>query len=290
MKWRQSCATTERTADIHGYYARVNADPQWRRETDLGVSLLFKTYLDRIEPKMHAYFAQMPQATYGVAPLPDALAGSMTFGYYDPPTPARRMGLYMFNARNLTQRGLLDIGPLTYHELIPGHHLQIGGQLENQALHPLRVHSYFNAFGEGWAEYAATLAGEMGMYQTPEERFGRLAMDAFLTSRLVVDTGMNALGWSLERARRYMSEHTCVSDAEIRTETLRYSCDIPAQCLAYKIGEPALMRMREKMRAALGDRFDIRKFHRLILAPGALPFSMVEEQVDRAIARETALR
>ena len=121
------------------------------------------------------------------------------------------------------------------------------------------------------------------MYETSAERFGRLMMDAFLTSRLVVDTGMNALGWSLERARAYMREHTFVSDAEIASESIRYSCDIPGQSLAYKSGELTIVRLRDRMRAALGDRFDVRAFHTAVVGSGSLPFDLVEAEVDRAI-------
>src|SRR5690606_23859972 len=134
-----------------------------------------------------------------------------------------------------------------------------------------RTHAFVNAYNEGWAEYAATLAGEVGMYQEPEERYGRLIMDAFLTCRLVVDTGMNALSWTLDQARDYMREHSGMSETEIRTETLRYSCDIPGQSLAYKLGDTRMLEMREKMRSSLGPRFDIRDFHEAVLGPGSLP-------------------
>lgn len=281
---KRTIAEAHFTGDAKAYHARASADPRWRADTADGVSAIFERYIKRIEPKVAQYFSTAPKAPCGAAPLPEALASSMTFGYYEAPTPDRPRGTYLFNARNLTQRCLIDIGPLTYHELVPGHHLHMAGELENQSLHPLRVHSFFNAFNEGWAEYASTLAGEMGMYETPDERFARLAMDAFLSARLVVDTGMNALGWSLSRAREYMSENTFQSQSEIETETIRYSCDIPAQSLAYKIGEPILMRLRDKMRKAMEPAFDIRAFHETVLAPGSLPFTMVEAEVDRHIS------
>jgi uncharacterized protein (DUF885 family) len=109
-------------------------------------------------------------------------------------------------------------------------------------------------------------------------------MDAFLTTRLVVDTGMNALGWSLDRARDFMRENAFVSEAEVLSESVRYSCDIPGQSLGYKMGQPFLLQQRERMRAALGDAFDIRDFHDVVLRPGSLPLSEVAANVDRAIA------
>ncbi len=149
-------------------------------------------------------------------------------------------------------------------------------------LHPVRANSFVNAFNEGWAEYAATLAGEIGMYQQPEEQFGRLMMDSFLTCRLVVDAGMNALDWGLEQARQYLRENSFMPETEICSETLRYSSDIPGQALAYKLGEHFLVDCREKMRAALGDRFDIRDFHDAVLMPGALPLPIVADNVAQA--------
>ena len=125
--------------------------------------------------------------------------------------------------------------------------------------------------------------GEMGLYEEPEERYGRLVMESFLTCRLVVDTGMNALGWSLERAREYMRAHSGMSEAEILTETVRYSCDIPAQALAYKLGDQHLLGLRDRMKGALGERFDIRDFHDAVLGPGALPMPDVEWHLDWVI-------
>jgi uncharacterized protein (DUF885 family) len=192
----------------------------------------------------------------------------------------------MFNASNMTKRPLFNIGALTYHELMPGHHLQIATQHENpQGLHPLRAHSFVNAYVEGWAEYAAAFAGEIGMYELPEERYGRLEMDAFLTSRLVVDTGMNVMGWSLERGREYMRAQGRLPEVEILTESVRYSCDIPGQALAYKLGDREIFAMRERMRSTLGARFNLKDFHRTILGPGALPMLDLDWHVDHETAR-----
>jgi uncharacterized protein (DUF885 family) len=214
----------------------------------------------------------------------------MTFGYYAPPTPGNPVGRFLINIDNVSRSAMPYAASLNYHELVPGHHLHFASQAENAALHPLRSYGFVNAFNEGWAKYAATLAGEIGMYEAPEERFGRLIMDAFAICRLVVDTGMNALGWSLEQARDYMRANAFLSEAEIRSESIRYSCDIPAQGLPYKLGEYFLAEQREVMRAALGDSFDIREFHDAMLRPGALPLPLVAANVDRAIAVASAAR
>lgn len=270
--------------DGNAFVQRLNEDPRWRASSVDGVKAVFQRYIDRLAPRFGEYFAASPEATYSIAPLPAALQGSMTFGYYDAPRPGRNQGVYLFNSANLTQRALFNIGALTYHELVPGHHLHLSTQRENSALHPFRTNSFVNAYNEGWAEYAATFAGEIGMYEEPEERYGRLVMDAFLTCRLVVDTGMNVLGWSLERAREYMRKHSGMAESEVLSETLRYSCDIPGQALAYKLGDTQILGLRERMRDALGSSFDLKTFHAAILGPGALPMTDLQWHVDWEIA------
>lgn len=264
------------------YFAAINADPAWRANDAEGIATFFRRYIDRIAPHIGAYFDFKPAAPHDAEPLPAALSASMTFGYYEAPSSGQPAGRYLFNAENLRNNGLCNIAALNYHELVPGHHFHLALQQENTTLHPLRKHAFVNAFNEGWAEYAATLAGEMGMYQTREEQFGRLMMDAFLTCRLVVDTGMNALGWSLEQARDYMRANAFMPEPEIRSESIRYSCDMPGQALAYKIGEHFLIARREAMQTRLADRFDIRKFHDVVLKPGALPLSIAAQNIERA--------
>jgi uncharacterized protein (DUF885 family) len=267
-----------------GYLRTIERDPAWRAEGEEALSAVFNRYIARIEPHIDACFRFKPTADHGVEALPRAFASSMTFGYYDAPNPDHPIGRYLFNAENLAGNALANVAALNYHELVPGHHFHLASQRENEALHPVRANSFVNAFNEGWAEYAATLAGEMGMYREPEEQFGRLMMDSFLTCRLVVDTGMNALGWTLEQARDYLRANSFMPETEIRSETLRYSSDIPGQSLAYKIGEDYLVARREEMRARLGERFDIRDFHDAVLMPGALPLPMVGEKVARVTA------
>jgi uncharacterized protein (DUF885 family) len=272
--------------DHKALLTHLNEDPRWRADTVDGVKAVFQRYIDRLAPRLGEYFATEPKAGYSIAPLPEALQDSMTFGYYDAPRPGKDQGLYFFNARNLTRQALFNIGALTYHELMPGHHLHLAMQNESRRLHPLRVHSSVNAYNEGWAEYAATLAGEMGMYETAEERYGRLVQDAFLTSRLVVDTGMNVLGWSLEQAREYMRRYSGMAETEVLTETLRYSCDIPAQSLAYKLGDTEILNLRHRMQSALGTAFRLRDFHAAVLESGALPLPDLAWHIDWQIDQE----
>jgi uncharacterized protein (DUF885 family) len=267
------------------FRAHLEDDRRWWADSPEAVAAIFERYLNRFAHCLSACVEEVPETPCGVLPLPETLQGSMTFGYYDAPTLDRNQGVYYFNAANLTRQPLHTLGALTYHELVPGHHLHRSTQRANLRLHPLQRFSFVNAFNEGWAEYAATLAGEMGMYEQPEERYGRLQMDAFLTCRLVVDTGMNALGWTLERAREYLREHSGMSESEILTESVRYSCDIPAQSLAYKLGDAEILAMRETMRRAVGSGFDLKKFHAAVLGAGALPLADLWWHIEHEIAR-----
>lgn len=266
------------------YADLIGRDPRWCADGTARISETFNRYIARIAAKVDLYFNFKPVAPCEVAALPASLSAAMTFGYYDPPRPGQPVGRYFFNADNLGRNSLATVAAITYHELIPGHHFHFATQRENVTLHPLRNNAFFTAFNEGWAEYAATLAGEMGLYEAPEERFGRLVMNAFLTSRLVVDTGMNAFGWTLKKAREYMRANSLLPENEILSETIRYACDIPGQALAYKLGEYFLKEKREAIRGALGDRFDIRVFHDAVLAPGALPLALVAHNIDRQLA------
>lgn len=267
------------------FLAQLDQDPNWCANSVEGIAAAFRRYMKRLEPRLKEFFETLPKAPYDVACLAEELQTSMTFGYFDPPTRERNEGLYRFNPRNMLQRALIHIPALVYHELMPGHHLHLGTQLENESLHPVRAHSFVNAYNEGWAEYAATFAEEIGMYRRPEERYGRAMFDAFLTSRLVVDTGMNALGWSLERGRDYMRAHSGLSEAEVLTESVRYSCDRPAQALAYKLGDTFILALRERMRRELGETFDLKEFHAAVLGAGALPLRDLEWHVNHVFER-----
>jgi len=245
---------------------------------DIGTTMM--AAIRRIEPKIDSYFTLMPKAPYGVKRLDESLEQSMTYGYYQLPSAADPMGLYRFNGSQPESRSVLMAPATIYHELIPGHHFQLALRRESTTLSPFRRNLMHTAFTEGWAEYASDLAGEMGMYDAdPYARAGRLAMDLFLSSRLVVDTGMNALGWPRDRAMRYMRDHTLESDVQINTETLRYSSDMPGQALAYKLGSREIHQLRDKVKQAQGSAFDIRKFHAYLLEYGSMPLGTLDEHV-----------
>ena len=275
-------------ASMADFNAMLRTDPRFLACDPDGVAERLTRPIRKIEPLIDRWFLRTPEAPYGVARLDPALEPGMTYGYYQWPTPGHDRGLYLFNGSKLDQRSLVQAAALIYHELVPGHHFQIALQTENDDLPAFRRNAFPTAFVEGWAEYASSLAGEMGLYREPYDHYGRLAMDMFLSCRLVVDTGMNALGWSRQKALDYMGRRVLESDTQLATETLRYSTDIPAQALAYKIGAATIQRLRREAEEALGERFDVRRFHDAVIGHGAMPLNVLEEHIHWWIERERA--
>lgn len=282
---RKRLAYTGSAADFR---EAVRKNPRFVARTADEVGDRLMSYIARIEPKVDAFFPRRPKAPYGVKRLEAEREPGMTFGIYEPPSPAEPRGLYRFNGSRLEDRSLLTAGPLIYHELVPGHHFQVALQSENETIPPFRRQLWDTAYVEGWGEYASALAEEMGMYSDPYDLYGRLSMDMFLAVRLVVDTGMNALGWPRAKAVQYMRDHLMESDTQIASESLRYSVDIPGQALAYKMGSRGLRELRLRAETALGPRFDVRRFHDCVLGSGSLPLSALGRKVDAFIAKEKA--
>lgn len=267
------------------FHRRLRADPRWVARTPEEVGERLMAAVRKIEPKVPAWFLRQPRAPYGVERLPAALGG-MTFGYYQVPSPAQPRGLYLFNGSDLDQRPLVGAAALIYHELVPGHHFQLALQAENDGLPPFRRYLVHTSFVEGWGEYASHLGEEMGVYDDPWSMYGRLAMDIFLSNRLVVDTGLNALGWTRQQATDFMRERLLESDAQIDSEILRYAIALPAQALAYKLGAWQIEDLRRHAEAALGPRFDVRRFHDAVLGSGSLPPRILAGHIEWWIAQE----
>ncbi|MFL6192628.1 MAG: DUF885 domain-containing protein [Thermoanaerobaculia bacterium] len=264
----------------------LKTDPRFFAKAPEEIATRLMAPVRRIEPRVKDFFGRVPKAPYGVARLEPELEGSMTYGYYRQPAPGRPEGDYLFNGSKLEERSLLSAASLIYHELIPGHHFQISLQLEDKALPEFRQNSYPTAFVEGWAMYSSGLAEEMGGYSDPYDLAGYIAQDLFLSSRLVVDTGMNALGWTRQQAIDYMKANTLESETQIGTETLRYSADIPGQALAYKMGSSEIWDLRRKAERELGPKFDLRRFHDAVIGSGALPMTVLRKHVDWWIGEE----
>ncbi|HUP24604.1 MAG TPA: DUF885 domain-containing protein, partial [Thermoanaerobaculia bacterium] len=274
------------TGSREEFHRLLRTDPKYFPETHEEVGERLMAAADAMEAKVEGLFESRPAAPYGVERLDPALEGAQTYGYYDPPTPQEPRGIYYFNGSRLDQRSWIGLAAISLHELVPGHHFQIARQLENESLPEIRRNSMHGAYIEGWGSYASYLGEEAGIYEDAYSRYGMYVLEIFLASRLVVDTGMNALGWSLEQGRAYQLEHTLESETQIASESLRYSTDMPAQALAYQMGKRKLLELRRRAEEALGERFDVRAFHEAILAPGSLPLAVLERHVERFVQQE----
>lgn len=268
----------------------LKSNPQFYAKTPEGVEARLMSYVSRVEKVVNLYFRQVPKTPYAVKRLDPSLEGGQTFGHYEPPSATQPLGIYFFNGSHLNERSLFLAGPLIMHELIPGHHFQIALQTANQSLPEFRRESWFTAYVEGWGDYASKLGQDMGIFKDPYDLYALQAMDMFMSVRLVVDTGMNYMGWSRAKALAFMQQHTLESETELRSESLRYSVDMPAQALAYKMGSREILELRAKARQSLGDKFDIRNFHDCILASGAMPLSILAKHTDWCISTSKQLR
>lgn len=257
---------------------QVQNDPQYRFHTPEEMQETMTRYLDKIRPMMPKYFNRMPKADCAVARLDPSSEATTSWGYYNIPVE-NPVGVYYYSAAELDKRCQIRTNAVVYHELLPGHHYQMNLVLEDDTLPDIIHHHYNTAFADGWAEYASGFCRELGLY-TPINDFGRLSWDAFLCCRLIVDTGLNALGWSYEEARAFLLEHTMFTDAEIYTELLRYTFGMPAQALAYKWGSLQFQEMRRRAERELGDRFDLRAFHDALLEFGAIPLDILEDHFN----------
>jgi uncharacterized protein (DUF885 family) len=267
------------------FQASLRTNPRYFVKTPEEVGARLSAFAASMEPKLDSLFSRRPKAPYGVERLAPELEPSMTYGFYDAPAPNRNRGVYRYNGSKLDERNLGMAEGLTYHELAPGHHFQIALQRENEQLPRLRRELYFTAHGEGWGDYASMLGADAGLYRDPYSRAGRLMMEMMLATRLVLDVGMNYQGWSLDRARQFMREHTLETETQIASETLRYGVDIPGQALAYRMGSLTIRRIREDAKRALGNKWDVKAFHDLVLMSGPMPLDVLEQHVKRWVAR-----
>jgi uncharacterized protein (DUF885 family) len=191
------------------------------------------------------------------------------------------------NTYDLKSRPLFMLTALTLHECVPGHSHQGAMALEAPAAPPFRRRTYFSGYGEGWGLYTEYLGRELGMYRNPYEEFGRASFENWRASRLVVDTGLHSKGWTEEQAVQYFLANSAITEAQARSEVQRYIV-MPGQATAYKIGMLKIVELRERARAQLGDAFDIREFHDVVLRDGAVPLAVLEETVDAWLAGKKA--
>lgn len=270
------------------YVRHLRSDPRYFATTPEELLRMASRQAKTIDGLMPRYFGTLPRLPYGLKPIPAAEAAGTTTAYYGPGAPESGIsGTYWVNTSKLDQRPLWELPALTAHEAVPGHHHQIALQQE-LPLPSFRKHlAGFTAYVEGWALYTEHLGEEMGIYDTPEKMMGRLSYEMWRACRLVVDTGLHAMGWDKKRAVDFMKAHSALTDANIDAEVNRY-ISWPGQALGYKIGEIKIRELRARAEKTLGKNFDLRDFHDAILSQGAVPLTVLEQQFDQWLKTQQA--
>ena len=262
----------------------LRTDHQFYAKTPRELLMIARDIAKRIDAQLPRYFNILPRKPYGVAKVPDAIAPKYTTGrYIGTAKNSTDPGYFWVNTYNLSSRTLYTLPALAAHEAVPGHHLQ--GSLNNElgdSIPQFRKDLYLSAYGEGWGLYAEFLADEMGIYTTPYEKFGKLTYEMWRACRLVVDTGIHAKGWNRAQAVDYMASNTALSLHEVNTEIDRY-ISWPGQALSYKIGELKIRELRKKAEEELGNNFNIRAFHEVLLGQGTVTLSILEQRVQTYI-------
>ena len=273
-----------RRVDFDGDFATflefLRTDPQFVASDKQELLERTASVCKKMDGELPRLFRKLPRTPYGLKEIPAFIAPKTTSAYYQPPKgDGSRAGFYFVNTYDLPSRPLHEVEALSLHEAVPGHHLQLALQQELD-LRPIRRFSGVTAFIEGWALYSERLGIEVGFYDDPYSDFGRLTFENWRACRLVVDTGIHYLGWSRQQAIDFMAANTGLSMHNIRAEVDRYIA-WPGQALAYKTGELKIRELRAKAERRLGDSFDVREFHDVVLRNGAVPLAVLDEEVTR---------
>lgn len=271
--------SSDYTGPAEGFAAYLRSDPRFFFATADDVLASYRDIAKRIDPGVVRLFNRLPRLPFGVSPVPAEMAPSAPAAFYlEGSLEMARPGRFFANTHDLGSRPNWNMESVCLHEAVPGHHFQISLAQELRDLPEFRRRGLFTAYVEGWGLYCESLGPELGMYQDPYQRFGALDAEMLRAIRLVVDTGMHALGWSRDRAIAYFGEHSVSPQHEIVVEVDRYLV-LPGQALAYKVGERKLAELRAWATQRVGDAFDIRAFHDEVLAHGALPLDVLETLV-----------
>lgn len=290
---RSDFANTEGLEDdalFEAFVAFLREDPRFYHESEEALLAGYRDIAKLVDGELPALFGVIPRLPYGVRPMPRFMAASAPTAYYYPGSLKNGVaGFFVANTHRLESRPKYEMIALTLHEAVPGHHFQIAlaQELEEAGLPEWRTTAGYTAFVEGWALYAERLGlemggGERGLYADPYDDFGRLSYEMWRAMRLVVDTGIHAMGWSRERAIAYMLANSALTRENIEREVDRYIA-WPGQATAYKIGELHIRALRGRAERELGDRFDIRSFHDAVLGQGAVPLEVLTLQIERWI-------
>jgi len=267
------------TNEVAEIYTRLRDDPGLRYAGSDELVADALRCLDKATAAMGGWFDPLPRAPCEAHPID---VGSMAY-YYPPSADGVRPGIFFFNVADPTAWARFQIPGIAYHEGIPGHHLQMALAVENPGIHDIH-RKYLPAFCEGWGLYTERLSDEMGLYEDDWERIGMLTADSLRAGRLVVDTGIHALGWSRRKAIEFLADHSPMSLHEIEEEVDRYIA-IPGQALSYMLGRLEIESLRAEAETRLGETFDIKAFHRTVLGSGSLPLGTLRRLVEEWINR-----
>ncbi len=273
-----------KTTGFEGTFAEfiefLKTDSQFYFDDEQELFDAYHVIAKKIDPQLVNLFGKLPRTPYGLKAIPDAIAPDTTTAYYNrPAADGSRAGYYFVNLYKPETRPIYEMEVLTVHESVPGHHLQLALQQELEQLPDFRRYLGFTVFVEGWGLYSERLGYDLGLYKDPYSRFGQLTYDMWRAVRLVVDTGMHYKGWSRQKAIDYFKANAARNELDIVNEIDRY-ISWPGQALAYKLGQLKLTELRERAENRLGNQFDIRGFHDLVLSQGAVPLDVLETMVD----------
>jgi uncharacterized protein (DUF885 family) len=267
----------------------LRTDPRFFHADSATLIRSTRELMKRIDPELIKLFGRLPRTPYGVVPIPAYAAKSQTTAYYEPGSfSAGRPGNYYVNWYDLKARPTWEMEALSLHEAVPGHHLQLALADELENVPEFRKYNSATAFVEGWGLYSESLGPELGMYRDPYSKFGQLTYEMWRAVRLVIDTGIHAMGWSREQAIDYFKSNAAKTEHDIQVEVDRYIVD-PGQALAYKIGELKFKELRAYAASELGDRFDVRAFHDQVLGSGAVPLDVLDRATRVWVARRKAV-
>jgi uncharacterized protein (DUF885 family) len=262
----------------------TSTDPRFFSKSSQERLTSYRDMAKRADAELPKLFATLPRLPYGVRPM-EAYEGDNADHYSTGALDGSRAGYFDANVNNAEKKGWLDMEATLLHEAVPGHHLQNARAQELEGLPTFRKTTWYVAYGEGWALYAESLGYEMGFYKDPYSHFGALSNEMLRACRLVIDTGIHTMGWTRQQSIKYLAENTGMNMGFVEAEIDRYIVS-PGQALGYKIGELKIKALRARAKAALGDKFDVRRFHNALLDDGALPLTILEARVNEWIANE----